>query len=464
MGRGDAPYLRYLMEEKTPIIEDLRGLVAQPSVSAENIGMEECAELLAQMMRRAGIEARIYRTPGFPIVHGEVRGEDARRTILVYGHYDVQPVDPIGEWRFDPFAARVEGNRLYGRGAADNKGQFFTQVKAVEVLLATAGTCPVNVKFLFEGEEEVGSPNLARFVEDHRDLVAADTFFRSDGNKHESGLPLVKLGQKGMLYLELSTVAGSRDLHSSRSTVAVNPVWRLIDALTSMYDRQGWRVSIDGFYDRVQPVTSKDREFISSIPFSQEKVEADMGRKVRPGLDDGSEYYEAFLLTPHLTVSGIHAGYGGSGVKTIVPREASAKLDFRLVPQQDPESIERLVRRHLDALGLADINVKVLAKIRPARTPSDHPYVGRVIDSLRSIYGSEPVVYPSSEGSGPAYIFREILSLPMVIVPCAQFDCNMHAPNENIEVDGMMRGIELFIDLMYRESRVVDGAQGRDSQ
>jgi acetylornithine deacetylase/succinyl-diaminopimelate desuccinylase-like protein len=454
-------YQAYLRDHTAQIVEDLRTLVAQPSVSAENIGMSECANLVAQMLSRAGVTPRLIPTAGYPVVFGELKSPGAMRTILVYGHYDVQPPEPLDEWRVPPYSGHIEDGRLYGRGCADDKGQFFTQIKAVEVLNHTVGKCPVNLKFIFEGEEEIGSPNLVPFVTKNRPMLAADGFFRADGNKHESGRPLIKLGQKGMLYLELSRVSGTRDLHSSRSPVSTNPVWRLTQALHSLYDPKLWRILVDGFYDKVLETTAKDHDFISAIPFRRNDIEADMGTPLRSDLRGGADYYEAFLLNPHLTICGFHAGYGGVGVKTIVPRAAAAKVDIRLAPKQDPDEIAVLVRSHLDRHGFGDVQLKVLAKIRPARTPSADPYVGRVIESLRSVYGEEPVVYPSSEGSGPAYIFRELLSLPYVIVPCAQFDCRMHAPNENIELSGMMKGIELFIDVMYRESQVSETVPGK---
>jgi acetylornithine deacetylase/succinyl-diaminopimelate desuccinylase-like protein len=439
--------LTYIDENRERFIEELMELVAQPSISSYNQGIKECAFLLKGMMERSGIESRIIETPGHPIVYGEIGPEEALFTMLIYGHYDVQPPEPLELWETPPFEPTVRNDRLYGRGTADNKGQLYTHIKATEAHLKTKGSVPIRLKFIFEGEEEILSPSLDGFARDHRELLRSDVVYMADGPGHESLKPTVFFGCRGIVYLELSAKGAKMDYHSgNKGGVLPNPAWDLVHALDTMKDRDD-RVLIEGFYDRVRTPSDIEKDALSKIPYDEKAILADLEIAAIAGSRDYS-YYEKLLMRPTLTIDGFQSGFTGRGMKTIVPSEGMVKLEARLVPDQDPDEVIEAIKHHLVNHGFGQLKVKVLTKAAPSRTPMDHPFSSKVIRSIEEIHGISPILYPSSGGTLPAYVFTDTLNLPAFWVPYGQNDIQNHAPNENLRLDFYLNGIKTSAVLM----------------
>jgi acetylornithine deacetylase/succinyl-diaminopimelate desuccinylase-like protein len=416
--------------------------------------VKEFAALLAAHLNDLGIQARIIPTPGQPMVYGELAGPPEAPTVLVYGHYDVQPPEPLNAWHSPPFEPQIRDGKIFARGASDNKGQFFTYLKAVEVLKKILGRVPVHIKFLFEGEEEIGSPHLASFAEAHRDLLAADLTLFSDSHIHESGRPLVILGLKGLLYVELRSKGVRTDQHSGRASSLPNPAWRLVWALSTLKDRHN-RVLIPGFYDNVRELTVAEREAIDRIPCDEAALLKYYGiEKFAPGRFNDHYYYNN-VTEPTCNISGIGSGYTGPGNQNVLPARALAKIDFRLVPDQDPEDVFRLLTCHLESGGFDDLEVEKVLSTDSSRTPIDHPALEKIERVLQSVYGLEPIVFPGIGASGPNFVFTNILRQPCFLIPFAGVDQCNHGPNENFDLHGFFHGVQtaagLFQELALQD-------------
>jgi acetylornithine deacetylase/succinyl-diaminopimelate desuccinylase-like protein len=439
----------FLRAHHDSFVEELAELVRLPSISTQsNPGVQACAERLVDTLQRSGLEARLLATPGQPVVFGQRLARPGRPTVLIYGHYDVQPVDPLDAWQSPPFEPSVRDGRLYGRGSSDNKGQHLAQLLALRALLALGDELPLNVKVILEGEEENGSPHLAGFVQEHRDLLTADVAYTSDGPVHDSGRPLVVLGVRGMLSVELRAHGANRDVHSgNRGGVVPYPAWELVHLLASLRAPDG-RVAIEGFYDSVRPATAAEREAMGRLPLDLDAHLREYGINRLPPPDDWG-YYERLMLQPTLNIAGLHAGYTGGGIKTIIPHQAIAKLDLRLVPDQTPEDVFRLLERHVRAHA-PGIELVRLGDMQPSRTPIDNPYTQTVLAAVREATGEEPYVVPSLGGSLPDYVFTRILGIPSLLVPYANPDQNNHAPNENFELARFVGGIRTCATVLQR--------------
>jgi len=429
----------YIQAHRDAFVDELIAYLRQPSISSENVGVEACAELLRTIMESCGLTSRVLPTAGHPVVFGERRVDPDLPTVLIYGHYDVQPVDPLTAWETLPFEPAIRNGRIYARGSGDNKGQHLAQLLALRAYVQSAGELPLNVKVLVEGEEESSSPNLPRFVEEHRDLLRADVVYVSDGPVHESGRPLLVLGVRGILSIELQARGARTDLHSgNRGGVVPNPAWQLVELLATMRDPQG-RILIEGFHDAVRPPPAAEQAAIAALPLDLPAVLGELGIARLPP-PDGAGYYERLMLMPTLNICGFHSGYGGPGKKTVIPSAAVAKLDMRLVPDQDPDDIYRKVARHVERHA-PGVRVVYQGSMRPSRTPIENPANRAVVDAIAEGTGQTPLVVPSLGGSLPNYVFTEILGLPCLTVPYANFDENNHAPNENLEIDRFIKGV-----------------------
>lgn len=435
-------------------VEDLRDFLRQPSVAAQNLGMEECARFLADHFRAIGCdEVRVVPTRGFPVVLAEVKGE-SDRSVLVYGHYDVQPPEPLELWPHPPWSAHMENGRIYARGAVDDKGNFYCAVKAVESYLRAGRRPPVTVKFWIEGEEEVGSPNLGDFARQHLDWLRCDGMILQDGGEASDGRTEFNLGMKGMLYLELSVRKNPRDLHSGKAPVVENAAWRLVWALSSMKGPDD-RVLVEGFYDKIIPVTEAEMECIrqNDIP-EQVLIDEFGGAPLKAGLT-GPELFRTLYFEPTMTICGIESGYNGPGQKTVLPAAAKAKVDIRLVPGQDPQDILLKVKRHLAAHGFGDIEVRPVSDGLPAgRTSVESEVAQSLLKAVTEEWnGRRPIVKPSVEGSGPGSVFSDILRIPWALTRFGPKEALMHAPGEYIEVAGYQRGIRTIIKFLqyFRE-------------
>ncbi len=436
---------KYVDAHRDQSLQELFTLLRQPSISTQNVGVVETARMLAGMMREAGIETTIYETGGFPVVYGELRAPTAAPTLLIYGHYDVQPPEPLELWNTPPFEPTILNGRIYGRGTGDNKGQLFAHVKAAQAFLQTRGQLPINLKFLFEGEEEISSPSLRPFMESHRELLKADAALTADGPGHQSGRQQINCGLKGMCYVEIRARGANKDLHSMRAPMVPNAAWKLVHALASLRAADG-RVLIQGFYDNVRRPNAAELAAVNAIPNDAAIQRALL--EVDEFIGGDEMYYHNFVFGNSCNIAGLTAGYQGNGKKTVLPCRASAKIDFRLVPDQTPEEILEKLKAHLKKGSFGDLEVEFLGGLNPSRTPVDHPYVQTVARAVRFATGKEPILSPSMGGSGPDYLFTGVLGLPSVWLPLSPHDSNNHAPNESILLEGFFEGIKISAAVM----------------
>ena len=430
----------YVDEHAQAFLARLIDYVRRPSISAYGEGIGEVAEYIAGVMREMGLYVRIIPTSGWPMVFGEyVVGGDVP-TVLLYGHYDVQPPDPLEEWISPPFEPAIRDGRLYARGVGDNKGQHFAQLMAIETLLACRKTLPCNVKVLLEGEEEVGSPHMSEFVSEHHDELKADLVIFSDGPVHEDGQSTLCFGVRGVLDIELRAYGANRDLHSGHwGGIVPNPLWTLVHLLATMKNDRG-EVTIDGFYEHVLPITDKEREALAQLPIDVDDVKRSLGLKQ---LDEPQErgYFERLAAWPTLTINGIHGGYGGPGSKTVLPHEAVAKCDIRLVEAQTAEEVLAKVKAHVQRFA-PEVAVTSHGGMDPSKTSLDSPFTEPIREAMRAAQGAYPLLVPAMGASIPEYVFTKTLGIPTFGVPYANADEANHAPNENMEIARFFSGIK----------------------
>lgn len=422
-------------------------LLRQPSISAQDYGMRDCAELVADTLEVCGIRARLIPTPGNPVVFGEIAATSPDApTILFYGHYDVQPPDPIEEWTSLPFEPTVRDGRIYARGAGDNKGQFIAHALAVHCYMQALGQVPVNIKMVVEGEEESGSPNLGQFVEANRNLLSADLVFVADGSYEDWGRPAVCTGVRGMLAVELEAQGARIDQHSgNRGGMVPHPTWELIDLLHTMRSADG-RVHIEGFYEDIREPDETELAYARHVPFDPQRF-ADVTGLQRALVSSPAEYARRLMFEPTFNIAGFVSGYSGKGIKTIIPSRALMKIDMRLIVDQDPDWIYQLTLAHVRKHA-PNVEIRRLGSMRPSRTPILHSAVQATIRAVRAVHGREPALIPSLGGSLPNYVWTETLKIPTVMVPYANSEENNHAPNESIELEAFFAGIRTSIQVI----------------
>jgi acetylornithine deacetylase/succinyl-diaminopimelate desuccinylase-like protein len=430
----------YVDEHSEIFLSRLIDYLRRPSISAYGEGIAEVAEYIADVMRQMGLTVRIIPTSGWPMVFGEYHARQGVPTVLLYGHYDVQPPDPLDEWISPPFEPAIRNGRLYARGVGDNKGQHFAQLMALESLLACRGTLPCNIKVLLEGEEEVGSPHMPEFIRDHRDELQADLVIVSDGPVHENGQSTISFGVRGVLDIELRARGANRDLHSGHwGGIVPDPLWTLVHLLASMKNECG-EITIEGFYENVQPLSDLEREALAKLPIDVNEVKQSLGLL---RLDEPQErgYFERLAAWPTLTINGIHGGYGGPGSKTVLPHEAVAKCDIRLVESQTAEELLAKVKAHVLRYA-PEVSVSSYGGMDPSKTPLDSPFTEPLRQAVIAAQGSEPLLVPAKGASLPNYVFTKTLGIPAFGVPYANPDESNHAPNENMEVSRFFMGIK----------------------
>ena len=438
-----ADFDAYVRAREREYIDELKTLIRQPTVSAQGIGIPETARIvLDRAKKRGGIAAEALTVDGGPpTVVGETGRGD--RTLLVYNHYDVQPPDPLDEWETPPFEPTERDGFLYGRGVSDNKGNLMARLQAIDAYRATMGELPLRIRVLYEGEEESGSAHLAAFVARHGERLRADGCIWEAGYKDAAGRPTISCGLKGIAYVELRVRGANKDAHSSLATIVPNPAWRLVWALATLKNDAD-QITIDGFMDAVRPPTAADRALLEGLPFDEEGMLRIHGitRFVR-GLH-GYELKKKHFLEPTCTICGIVSGYTGAGSKTVLPAVASAKIDFRLVPDLTPEKVTLLLRAHLDHRGFEDVEVVPGHGEPPSRWPTDSVTARAAVDACRSAYGSEPVVYPLLAGSGPLSTVCGTLGIPAAGFGSGNAASANHAPNENIAIADYVDHIRAF--------------------
>lgn len=421
-----------------------------PTVSAQKLSIEETAKYTVALLEAEGFECRVIEKepPGFPVVYA-VQAGSSPRTLLFYNHYDVQPPDPLDEWTSPAFEPVRRGDSLYGRGVSDDKGNITSRLLAIRALKQAYGGLPCNVKFCIEGDEEIGSPQIAAFVQKHRELLRSDACVWEGGYAFFDGTPTLMLGVKGLLYLELEARGPNRDVHSSYGTVIPNPAWRLAWALGSM-KAPDETILIDGFYDDVKAPNEEELATVRILPDETTATLQSLGLESAVLGVQGVDYRRRHIFEPTCTIDGLTSGYQGAGAKTILPAKAMAKLDFRLVVDQDPNDIARKVRRHLDKYGFDDITIRQFSTERAARTPIDDAFVTVCQESAREAYGKDAFVVPNMPATGPMYHFVHDLGLASVMAGVNYVGGRDHAPDEHIRVEDFRLGTRHVASIMQR--------------
>lgn len=426
--------------------------VRHPSISAHDIGIREVAALLVETLKGLGMEAEAVPTANHPMVLGKRMVSPDKPTVLLYGHYDVQPPDPLDLWVSPPFEPTIRDGRIYARGIGDNKGQHFAQLLAIESHLAVHGDLPCNVIFLLEGEEEIGSPQIASFVREHADRLKADLVVTSDGPLHESGLPVITFGVRGVASFELRCRTASRDVHSGNfGGIVPNPIWKLVQLLATMKNAEG-EITIEGINEPVIPATNYEREAMAKLPVDIDQVKAELGLAELDG-PVGRGYFDRLMFHPTLTINGFHGGYGGPGMKTVLPCEAFVKCDMRLVEPLTPDYVYDKIRAHVEHHA-PDVEFVPLNAMLPSKTPMDSPFAAPLARAVKAARGVEPLLYPGVGGSLPDYAFTKILGVPSFVVPYANADEANHAPNENLEIVRFIDGIRTGSALLWELGRL----------
>jgi acetylornithine deacetylase/succinyl-diaminopimelate desuccinylase-like protein len=443
---------RYIDANRERFVEELKAFLRIPSIATNATAVSTCAEKLKGALAEVGFDARIIPSSGNPMVYGELPGVEGAPVTLVYGHYDVMPPGDASKWESPPFEPTLRDGRIYARGVGDNKAQHIAHIKAVEALRA-CGKTNVPLKIVLEGEEETGSTSLPGFVANNRELLAADVCYAADGPRHESNRPTIYLGCRGVVGFELKVKTASRDVHSgNRGNVVPNPGWRLLQALSTMRDAEG-RITIEGFMDDVRPLGAEDHKLLDALPFDGQKMGTELAVEELKGLAP-KEYHQRVMYRPTLNISGLVSGYGGEGVMNIVPAEATAKMDIRLVVDQAPDKIMALVRKHLDRHGYKDVELIVHDTMKPSRTSSANNFVGPIVDAVRQASREEPIVLPALGGSIPQYAFVEGLDVPCIWSAYANWDEHNHAPNENVVIDLFIQSIKLSANVFHSLARI----------
>jgi acetylornithine deacetylase/succinyl-diaminopimelate desuccinylase-like protein len=436
------------------IIQELSELCALPSIAGREDDLQATAEYVARSLKACGLKTRLISAGGPPVVYAEkrVRGKP---TVLFYDHYDVQPAGDESKWRFPPFEPRKFRRSFYARGAVDNKGNVIARLWALRAWQELRGELPVGVRFVIEGEEEIGSPHLADFVEANKKLLQADGCIWEAGDINAKRQPQLYLGMKGVLCIELETQGAANELHSSWATIAPNPVWRLVWVLGRLKGSNE-DILIDGFYDDVLGPTREEIDAARKLPFPEkELLEIWQIDGFLQGLS-GDTIPLCQFYSPTCNVSGIEGGHAGNGIRTIVPSSAKARLDFRLVPEQRPERILELVRKYVKAEGFDDVVVRPLGPaLPPSATSAEAPFVQAVIEATQRAYKRRPAVFPTAGGSGPMYLFSERLGMPVVSLGVGHPNDNTHGPNENVRLSDLEKGIAHIGAILERLSEGV---------
>jgi acetylornithine deacetylase/succinyl-diaminopimelate desuccinylase-like protein len=437
-----------LEREMPEILEDLRRLVRIPSVAAQRKGIPEAVRAVGDLLRSAGGRVRVLEhARANPVIVAEFDGRSAR-TLLFYNHYDVQPAEPLEEWTAPPFDLTARDGTLVGRGVADNKGDLVTRVAALRLLRTQRGGLPCCVKFLVEGEEEIGSVHFGAVTRSHATALRADACIWEYGERDQEERMHIVCGMKGLCYLQLDATSATVDLHSSLGAVIEGAPFRLVWALSTFKDQTG-RVQIPGHYDRVRPPSPAEEEAVRQIPPDVvEGIARQVGVPRLIGGVAGPEAVHQLLFAPTCTICGVWGGYTMEGSKTVLPRVARAKVDFRLVPDQDPHEVARHVRRHLDAHGFGDIALTVVASEFPWRTALTDPFVRLVRETVEEATGRRALVYPTSAGTGPMYDVGPVLGIPLVSVGGGYWNSRTHAPDENVRLNDFRETILLMARLL----------------
>lgn len=453
----------YLLQQRDRHLSELLEFVRIPSISASTAhkpDMLRAAEWLAQALRAAGLEhVQVMTTAGHPVVYGDWLHAPGQPTALIYGHYDVQPADPLDQWETPPFEPVVRDGKLYGRGATDDKAQLYTHVKTVEAFLQTEGRLPVNVKFCIEGEEEIASPSLPAFLQTHAALLQAEAIVISDGPMHDEGVPSICHGLRGLCGFQLDVQGPKNDLHSGLFGGGVaNPATALVELLASMRRPDGG-IAIEGFYDGVHDLSEQERGAFQSLRFDDARTARELQVPELAG-ESGFSFLERTTARPTLEINGIYGGYQGEGLKPIVPSAASAKLSCRLVDEQDPDAVMQRIEAHIERHKPAGVTVTVTPTHRgkPFYISPEHPYIIAAAQAYEDGFGRTPVFIRSGGSIPIVEVFSRVLGAPVVMMDFGLPSENMHGPNEHFHLDNFDKGIATLCSYWRRLSGEAAGS------
>jgi len=431
----------YVGENLNSFAQEVIRLASQSSVSARKEGIEECAALVETMTKATGATTRVLRLDGAaPLVYGELKSNRSKKTVLFYNHYDVQPEEPLELWKSPPFRPEIRDGAIYGRGVSDDKGELVSRLKIAESYLKTEGELPCNVKFCFEGEEETGSVHLGDYVSKFSDLFKADAVVWEYGTVDTKGTPMVTLGVKGMIYLEFVLKSLAAEAHSSYAAALPSAPWRLVRLLNILKD-ENERILVPGWYDGVTNLAEDELGVLQDMPFDGDEFRKTYGAERFLGGMGSEQAKKALIQRPTGNIAGIWAGYMGPGSKTVLPKEIHAKMDFRLVPDQDPEDLWKKMRKYLDDNGFADVEMQLESMEPAARTSYKDPFAQAAIKAAEKTYGKKPIVQLGSPGTGPLYLFTRRYNMPSVDIGVSALDGGIHAPNENLKLENLRKGM-----------------------
>jgi len=428
--------LKHVDSNLNNLISDLQTLIRQPSVSAKNEGIEECAKLVKKLLKKSGLKSEILRLKKgvAPIVYGEIKSkQNPTKTLMFYNHYDVQPAEPFDLWDDPPFSGTRKGNKIFGRGATDDKGELITRIKAVEACLKTTGDVPCSIKFVIEGEEETGSAHIEEYLKKYKKKFSCDGVIWEFGYVDAKNRPIIGLGMKGLLFVELSIKESVIDAHSSLAVLIKNPAWRLIEAIQTLRDSNG-KILIKDWYKEVTPFSKKDLELIRKEPFDENVFKKEFGIKSFVGDKKGMDAKKAMVGGATCNIAGFVSGYTGDGAKTVLPGEALVKIDFRLIPKMDPKKQVMRLKKHLKSKGFDDVKIRVFHGEAAARTNSSEPFVTHVKEAADKSFGKS-ILNVSNAGTGPMYPFIDILKAPCISIGSTYMFSRIHSPNEFARVD-----------------------------
>ena len=437
----------YIDKNKNNYINELKDFLKIPSISTDpeyNKDISRCAEFVKNKLKDAGLNnVKVIKTKGHPLVYGEWLKAKGKPTVLIYGHYDVQPVDPIELWDTPPFEPTIKNNKIFARGATDDKGQAFMHIKSVEAYLKTVGSIPVNVKFIIEGEEEIGSSNLEKFINKNKTLLKCDSVLISDTALYDVGTPTLTYGLRGLCYMEVEVIGPKKDLHSgSFGGVVANPINELSEIIFKLVDKNG-RITIPSFYDDVKKITYKEKNNFKKLKFSDKKFAEEIGVSHLSG-EKGFSTLERIWARPTMDCNGIIGGFTGDGAKTVLPSKVKAKISMRLVPNQDPLKIAKLFKKHIKTLtpNTVKVNVKHLHGAYPVVTPIDDKSTIAASKAMEKVFGKK-IVFMREGGSVPIVpVFAKQLKAPVVLMGLGLNTENLHSPNEHFNLNHFQLGIK----------------------
>jgi acetylornithine deacetylase/succinyl-diaminopimelate desuccinylase-like protein len=468
-------YQTYIQTHYRTFIEGLLPLLAQPSVSHERPDVRRCANLLRDMLQQEGAHAEVMETSGNPVVYGEIAGVRDDITVVLYNHYDVKPVEPLSAWRSDPFVptfrrGRVEdgaapvsdwrtlseaallSSLVYARGSGDDKGPLYGNLMALRTMRAIVGKPPCRLKFLYDGEEEIGSPHLPTFLRQHQERFRGNVMIIADGPMHPSGRPTVSLGVRGVMMLEIRLQTANQILHSGHYGNAVpNAAWELVQLLATMRDSQG-NCLIDGFYTDATPPTADEQHLLADIPFDDDAMRTFLGIEHWEGPEDLS-FYDKTLFRPTFNINGLQAGSVGASRSTVIPHHATAAIDVRLVAGMNMDEVCRRIVEHVQA-HCPGARVELIHGYEAYKVAVTHPEVQKVVGAVHALcqnigQTAPPVILPTMGGSLPLHDLAQALSMPLISLPLANHDDNQHAPNENLRLGHFVQGISTTLMVLH---------------